>query len=112
MSGINRYYYLDKKRRGRSVANEASLGDVLSLLLKKYHIDYNLYDDKVIALFKECVGVVIEKFIEKIYVSKNVLYVKVSLPSVRAELFMVRDAMKDTINRKLGKNFLKNIIIK
>ena len=53
MSGINRYYYLEKKRRGRSVANEAPVSEVLYAFLKKCHIDYNPYEDEVKACFKE-----------------------------------------------------------
>ncbi|MBR1774261.1 MAG: DUF721 domain-containing protein [Bacteroidales bacterium] len=112
MSGINQYYFLEKKRRGRSIANESPIADVLNQFLKKCHIDYNPYEDKVIALFKEMVGTMIEKFITDIRMNGMILNVKVSLPTIKAELMMVRDAMRDNINRKLGKEVLKSIIIK
>ena len=42
----------------------------------------------------------------------HVLYVRVSVPAVRAELMMVRDAMRDTVNRKLQKDAVKRITVK
>ena len=89
MSGINQYYYLEKKRRGRSVANEAPLSEILYAFLKKCHIDYNPYEDEVIAAFKELCGPTIANFITEIRMQGQVLYVRVSLPAVRAELMMV-----------------------
>ncbi len=112
MSGINRYYYLERKRRGQSVAKEAPIKDVLTVFLKKYHIDCNLYEQDVIDCFKELCGPTIAKFVTNIYLKGQSLYVVVALPSVRAELSMVRDALRDTINRKLEKEILKKIIIK
>ncbi len=112
MSGINRYYYLEKKRRGPSIAKEAPIRDVLTLFLKKYHIDCNLYEQDIINCFKDLCGPTIAKSIKNIFLKGQTLYVIVSLPAVKAELSMVRDALKDTINRKLEKDLLKKIIIK
>ncbi|MBO6118282.1 MAG: DUF721 domain-containing protein [Bacteroidales bacterium] len=112
MSGLNKYYVLEKKRRGRSTATEAPIYEVLNQFMKKSHIDYNPYEDKIIEIFKEIVGTVVVNFITDIRLKGAILNVKVSLPSVKAELFMVRDAMKDSINRRLKKDVLKGIVIK
>ncbi len=112
MSGINRYYYLEKKRRGPSIAKEAHIMEILDLFMKKYHIDFNPYEEKVIELFKENIGTMVAKFIVQIAMKGQILHVKVSLPAIKAELLMVRDAMRDNINNKIGKQVLKSIIIK
>ena len=75
MSSINRYYYLEKKRRGRSIAKEAHISEVLITFLKKCHIDYNPYEEKIITLFKELCGQIIVKFITDIRLKNNILYI-------------------------------------
>lgn len=112
MNAPNKYYSLERKRRRRSSANEAPVSEVLNLFLKKHHIDCNLAEDKITEIFHEITGPVIRKFITEIYMQNTTLYIKTSLPSVKAELFMVREALKNNINNKLGNNAVTNIIIK
>ncbi|MBP3253377.1 MAG: DUF721 domain-containing protein [Bacteroidales bacterium] len=112
MSGINKYYYLEKKKRGKSTATEAPIADVLSSFMKANHIDYNPDETQVIQTFKQITGKMIENFVSDIRLKNNILYVKVSLPSVKAELFMVRDALKNNINKTLRKTVVNSIIIK
>lgn len=112
MAGFNKYYYIEHKRRGRPEANEIPITDVLEVFCKRYHIDYNRYEGQVIELWKEYTGVIITKFTTKIYVFKNTLYVFVNNPTVRAELMMIRTAMTNKINEKIGKKAINNIIIK
>jgi hypothetical protein len=112
MSGFNKYYYIEHKRRGKPEANEMPIKDFLVGFCNHHHIDYNPYETQVIELWKEYTGTIITKFTTKIYVYKDTLYVYVNNPTVRAELSMVRTAMTNKINDKIGKKAIKDIIIK
>lgn len=112
MSGINRYYYTEKVRRGKPIASESTIKDVLAVVCKRYHIDYNPDEKAIITLWQRNTGELITKFTTKIYVYKNVLYVYVNNATIRAELMMVRQAMTNKINNELSKQAIKSIVIK
>lgn len=111
MSGFNRYYYLYNVKRGRPEANEMPLQEFLELFFKRCHIDYSPYEKEIKTLWVKTTGNLIKQYTKSLYLSKNVLYVTLSSPIAKSELSMVKDAVKNKINRDIGKEVLKDIVL-
>lgn len=112
MSGVNKYYYIERVKRGKSTATEAKIKDIISQTLIKMHVYYNPYETQIINAFFSISGSVISKFVEDAHMQGQLLFVKISLPAMKSELLMNRDLIKDAINNKLDKPILKDIVIK
>ncbi|MBQ9254597.1 MAG: DUF721 domain-containing protein [Bacteroidales bacterium] len=112
MAGFNKYYYLYRVKRGKAVANELPVKEVLNMFFKRYHIDYNPYEESIKQEWNSLTGNIISKFTQSIIMKKDTLYVTISSPTVKAELNMLRDAIKNRINENIGKTVVSNIIIR
>ncbi len=111
MAGFNHYYYLENKHRGKSEANELALKDFLQLFFKRCHIEYNPYEKEIKTQWKKISGKLIEKYTKDLYINKDILYVRLSSQVAKHELSMVKGAMKNKINREIGKEVLKDIVL-
>lgn len=112
MAGFNKYYYLEGIRRGRPEANEMHLKDFLKVFFKRCHIDYNPYEQDIVDCWLGLTGNFIRQYTRKIYVADNVLYVQLSSSVAKAELLLVKEALKNKINRDLGQEVLKDIVLR
>ena len=111
MAGFNRYYYLEGVRRGKPEANEMPIKDFLEVFFKRCHIDYNPYEQDIKLQWEKITGKLVKHYTEDLYLNKGVLYVKLSSPVDKSELLMVKDAVKNKINRNLNQDILQNIVI-
>lgn len=111
MAGFNRYYYLEGIKRGKPQANEIPLKDFLKVFFKHCHIDYNPYEQDIKAQWEKVTGELVKQYTKNLYLNKGILYVKLSSPVAKSELLMVKDAVKNKINRDLGKEVLNDIML-
>ncbi|MBR1769366.1 MAG: DUF721 domain-containing protein [Bacteroidales bacterium] len=112
MAGLNRYYYLyNVKRSPRAEANELPLKDFLGVFFRRCHIDYNPYEEDIKEEWFKLTGLFIKKYTQNIYIKDSILFVKLSSSVAKAELSMVREAVKNKINRSFEKEVLKDIIL-
>ncbi len=111
MSGFNKYYYIYKVKRGKPEANEMPLKDFLEIFFKRCHIDYSPYEKEIKTLWTKITGNLIKSYTKNIVMNKKTLYVTLSSPVAKAELMMVKDAVKNKINQEIGKQVLENIVL-
>ena len=111
MSGFNKYYYQHNVRRGKAEANEMPLKEFLDLFFKRCHIDYSPYEEEIKQQFINLTGQMISNFITYINLKNKILYVRFSSPTVKAEIMMLREALKNRINENIGANVLNEIIL-
>ncbi|MFO7869717.1 MAG: DUF721 domain-containing protein [Bacteroidales bacterium] len=62
--------------------------------------------------WKEIVGPVFSKATQKITIYNNIMYVSINSPAIRHELLLNRNTIKYKINKKIGEDFINEIVIK
>ena len=95
--------------RGKNTHN---VGDIIRKLMKNPKLSGKLDELDALTIWDDLIGDVLMKYIisQKIY--KGVLYVKLKSAPMRNELSYKKTELKEQINKRLGKPFLKDIILK
>ena len=92
--------------------NEQSLGDVLKDLLEKPSWKNKINEVRVMTEWDKLFGSSFSQYIEDIFVQNQILYVKLNSASLRQELNYQKTTLINRLNESIGKNFIKDIILK
>jgi predicted nucleic acid-binding Zn ribbon protein len=95
-------------RRSKTI----SLAEAMKDYIKEMHLEGKLNEIGVINSWEETVGKAIASRTSKIYIKDNVLYVHLSSSVVRNELLMLRQALKEKLNEKVGSEVIKDIVLR
>ena len=95
--------------RGKHTHN---VGDIIRKLMKNPKLEGKLDELDALAIWDDLIGDALMKYIisQKIY--KGILHVKLKSAPMRNELSYKKTELKEQINKRLGKPFLKDIILK
>ena len=95
--------------RGKKTHN---VGDIIRKLMKNPKLEGKLDELDALAIWDDLIGDALMKYIisQKIY--KGILHVKLKSAPMRNELSYKKTELKEQINKRLGKPFLKDIILK
>ncbi len=88
------------------------LHTVFDALYKQLNFENATEEFRTIKLWAEVVGVYITKVSQIEKIDRGVLYVKVKNAAWRNELMFKKAGIIDEINKRLGKEFVKNIVFK
>ncbi len=86
------------------------MSDILSQVLKQNQLDERLYETKVVNSWPVVLGENIMKYTTNIYFSRKKLYVQLSSSVLRQELFLTREEIKNSLNKHVGADVVKEII--
>ena len=92
--------------------NNKILGEIIKKLMKNPKISKRLDQLDAIDVWKEIVGETIIKYITEQKIYNNILYVKLKSAVVRNELSYKKTEFINQINNKLGKEIIKDIVLK
>jgi len=95
-------------RRSKTIPISEAITDYI----KEMNIGEKLNEVSVINSWEEIVGKAISSRTSKIYIKDHVLYVHLKSSVVRNELLMLRQALKEKINAKIGEEVIKEIILR
>lgn len=95
-------------RRSKTI----SLAEALQDYISEMKLGDKLSEVGLISSWEEMVGRAISSRTKKIYIKDQVLYVHLSSSVVRNELLMLRNALKDRLNEKAGKEVIRDIVLK
>jgi hypothetical protein len=90
--------------------NTEKMSDILSQVLKQNQLDERLYETKVVNSWPVVLGENIMKYTTNIYFSRKKLYVQLSSSVLRQELFLTREEIKNSLNKHVGADVVKEII--
>jgi hypothetical protein len=79
-------------------------------VLKQNQLDERLYETKVVNSWPVVLGENIMKYTTNIYFSRKKLYVQLSSSVLRQELFLTREEIKNSLNKHVGADVVKEII--
>jgi predicted nucleic acid-binding Zn ribbon protein len=95
-------------RRSKTI----SLAEAVNDYIKEMNLGGKLSEVSVIGSWEEIVGKAISSRTTKIYIKDHVLYVHLSSSVVRNELLMLREALKERLNKKAGSEVIKDIVLR
>lgn len=95
-------------RRSKTI----SLAEALQDYIKEMKLGDKLSEVGLINSWEEMVGRAISSRTKKIFIKDHILYVQLSSSVVRNELLMLRNALRDKLNEKAGREVIKDIVLK
>jgi predicted nucleic acid-binding Zn ribbon protein len=95
-------------RRSKTI----SLAEALSDYIKEMNLGEKLSEVTVISSWEEIVGKAISSRTTKIYIKDHKLYVHLSSSVVRNELLMLREVLREKLNKNAGSEVIKEIILR
>ena len=93
-------------------SNTQSLSEVLKEYIKSSRIERKLKEIDVVQSWEQLLGKTIAHYTRNIYIRNKVLYVDISSPVVKNELFMMREEIKRRINEQGQEEVITTIIFK
>lgn len=88
-----------------------TLREVLNDLIDEYRIGPKLREASVINLWSEVTGKAISSRTSKIYIRDGVLHVYLTSSVVKNELMMLREALRQRLNKDAGEEVVREIVL-
>jgi len=95
-------------RRSKTI----SLAEALDDYIREMNLGGKLSEVSVLNSWEEIVGKAISSRTTKIFIKDHVLHVHLSSSVVRNELLMLREALREKLNAKAGKEVIKDIVFR
>lgn len=95
-------------RRSKTI----SLAEAVNDYIKEMNLGGKLSEISVINSWEEIVGKAISSRTTKIYIKNHTLYVHLNSSVVRNELLMLREALREKLNKRAGSEVIKDIILR
>lgn len=91
---------------------ERSIADILIEVIRTMKWTDRVNDAKIVAMWGRVMGKNIETYTRKLYVRRRVLFVEIDSSSLRHELFYGKDKIWQNLNKELGEDYLKDVVIR
>jgi hypothetical protein len=95
-------------RRSKTI----SLAEAVNDYIREMNIGGKLSEVAVLNSWEEIVGKAISSRTTKIFIRDHILYVHLNSSVVRSELLMLREALKEQLNKKAGSEVIKDIVLR
>ena len=92
--------------------NNRKVGDIIRKLMKNPKLAGKLDELDALQIWEELIGAQLCKYIIEQKIYKGTLYVKLKSAVVRNELSYKKSEFIEKINNELGKELVKNIVLK
>jgi len=92
--------------------NAYNMKEAINLLLRTYKIEGKYDESKVLFIYREVVGQMISKHTTSIKIKAGTLFITVDNAALRSELNFAREKLKDSLNQKIGKVIVEEIIFR
>ena len=92
--------------------NTYNVGDIIRKLMKNPKLSNRLDELDALSSWDDLMGDVLSKYVVDRKVYKGNLYVKLKSAAMRNELALKKTDLINQINKRLGKSFIKDIILK
>jgi len=95
-------------RRSKTI----SLAEAMKDYIREMNIGGKLNEVEIINSWEEIVGKAISSRTSKIYIKDKILYLHLNSSVARNELLMLRQALMERINGKIGEEVIKDIVLR
>tara|TARA_B100001142_G_scaffold75040_1_gene75714 strand:- start:1167 stop:1457 length:291 start_codon:yes stop_codon:yes gene_type:complete len=91
--------------------NTYNVGEIIKKLMKNPKLANKLDELDALSIWDDIIGEALKKYIINQKIIKDKLYIKLSSAPMRNELSYKKTELQSRINKQLGKNFIKEIIL-
>jgi predicted nucleic acid-binding Zn ribbon protein len=95
-------------RRSKTI----SLADAIKDYVRVMNLEGKLLEVNLINSWEEIVGKAISSRTSKVYIRDHILYVNLNSSVARNELLMLKEALKEKLNERAGKEVIKDIVLR
>jgi len=95
-------------RRSRTI----SLAEAMKDYIREMNLEGKLHEVNLISSWEEVVGKAISSRTSRVYIKDNVLFVHLSSSVARNELMMLKEALREKLNEKSGREVIKDIVLR
>ena len=89
-----------------------TLGDILQDYVKALKLQGKLDEVRIKDEWNEMMGGAIANSTKDVYMKNDILFVHLKSSIIRNELFMMRSSIVNRLNEKIGKNVIREMILK
>lgn len=93
-------------------SNSNNIGHIIRKLMRSPKLAEKMNELDALDVWKELIGHNLQKFVVSAKIYKGNLHVKLSSSVLRDELSYKKSELKEQINHKLGRDIVKEIILK
>lgn len=95
-------------RRSRTI----TLAEAMKDYIREMNLEGKLLEVNLISSWEEVVGKAISSRTTRVYIRDHVLYVHLSSSVARNELMMLKEALREKLNEKSGREVIKDIVLR
>lgn len=95
-------------RRSRTI----SLAEAMKDYIREMNLEGKLLEVNLINSWEALVGKAISSRTSKVYIRDHILYVHLTSSVARNELMMLREALREKLNEKSGKEVIREIVLR
>ena len=92
-------------------ANEEKLSNVVDSFINHYGLKKRFQEYEILQEFTKIMGPFLMKKVTKAYVKNQKLFLKLSSASFKQELVMQKTKLLDQLNKAIGQDYLKDLVV-
>jgi len=96
----------------RRNSNQQSLGEVIKDFLKQSGWQQKLDEVKVLTEWDKILGPSLAKYTEEVFIQNKILHIRLNSSALRQELSFRKTEIIDELNASVGKEVIKDIVLK
>ncbi|ELY2018635.1 DUF721 domain-containing protein [Flavobacterium psychrophilum] len=96
----------------KRINNQSIVGDILNQIIKTNKLESGLNQVSVIDAWKNLMGNGVNNYTRSVSLRNNILYVELNSSVLREELSYGKDKIIKMINEELGKEVVKDVVLR
>lgn len=88
------------------------IGEILNQFLKINQLENHVFGEKIAEMWQEVLGDKITIATQRIFLQNGLLFVELKSSAMKHEIMMKRTMIATKLNEKLGKDIIKQVIIR
>ncbi|WP_394758186.1 DUF721 domain-containing protein [Flavobacterium sp.] len=96
----------------KRISNQSVVGDILNQIIKTNKLESGLNQVSVIDAWKNLMGNGVNNYTRSVALRNSVLYVELTSSVLREELSYGKDKIIKMINEELGKEVVKDVVLR
>lgn len=93
-------------------SNTQSLAEALRDYISEMRMERKLKEVDVVQSWESLLGKTIARYTRNIYLSKGILFVEITSPVVKNELMMMREEIRQRLNKQADEEMITKIVFK
>lgn len=88
------------------------IGEILNQFLNISQLENQAFGEQIAEIWQEVLGDEITKETQRIFLQSGYLFIELKSAALKNELMMKRTIIKNSLNKKLGNEVIKSVVIR